>query len=53
MMSEHDKQLVERSKSMSYMDIREEDAESEEGRAMLHRIIMRDYHMEEYQARLL
>lgn len=52
-MTEHDKALVEKARGMCWEDINEEDAETEEGRAELHRIIMRKYHYDEWKAGML
>ncbi len=52
-MTEHDKLLVEKAEHMCWEDIDENAAETEEGRWRLHRIIMRKYHYDEWQAGML
>lgn len=47
MMSTHDMQLVKQAQGLPYWAINEDDAETTEGKAALHDIIMRDYHREE------
>lgn len=53
MLTEHDKELIEQARHQRWEDIREEDAETEEGRAELHRIAIRKYHYDEYKAGML
>lgn len=53
MLTEHDKELIEQARHQWWEDIREEDAETEEGRAELHRIAISKYHYDEYKAGML
>lgn len=52
-MTEKDKELVEKARHQCWEDIDEDAAETEEGRAALHSIIMRKYHYDEYKAGML
>lgn len=51
-MSEKDERLVRQARNTDWVLIREEDAETEEGRAALHDIIMRKYYREMYSSGL-
>jgi len=53
MLTEHDKKLIEQARHQRWEDIREEDAETEEGRDALHDIAIRKYHYDEYKAGIL
>lgn len=52
-MNEHDKALVATARGMRWEDINEEDAETVEGRSILHSIIMHKYHYDEYKCGML
>lgn len=52
-MNEHDRALVEKARNQRWEDIKEEDAETEDGRAELHRIAVGKYHYDEYKAGIL
>ena len=51
--TDHDKKLIEAAKHLSWDQIDEEKAETEEGRKILHKMIMDGYHREEWQAGIL
>lgn len=53
MLTEHDKALIEQARQMRWEDIDEDAAETEEGRAELHRIAISKYHYDEYKAGIL
>lgn len=53
LLTEKDKQAIQRAINCHYADIDEDWAETEAGRVEIHSIIMRKYHNEEYIAGLL
>lgn len=53
LLTEKDKQAIQKAIHSHYADIDESDAETEAGRYELHAIIMRKYHNEEFMAGLL
>ena len=52
-MNEHDRKLIEWAKKQSWEDLDESMAETEEGKRRLHTIIMRKYHIDEYECGIL
>ena len=52
-MTEKDKRLIEDARHLSWDQIDEEKAETEEGRKILHKMIMDGYHQEEELAGIL
>lgn len=52
-MTEKDKKLIEDARHLSWDRIDEDEAETEEGREILHKMIMDDYHREEALAGIL
>lgn len=52
-MTEKDKALIEKAKRSYWAEIEPDEADTEEAREILHRIAVRGYHNEEYQAGLL
>lgn len=52
-MNEHDKELVEKARTLHWSEIDENEAETAEGRYQLHRIILSKYHKEELKADML
>lgn len=53
MITEHDKRLIEEAKQKSWEYIREEEAETEEGRRILHDMAINGYHRDEWRAGIL
>jgi len=53
LLTEKDKEAIDKAKSQYWANIDEESAETEIGRKRLHDIKMRKYHDEEYEAGLL
>lgn len=52
-MNEHDKALVASARQMRWEDINEDEAETVEGRSVLHDIIMHKYHYDEYKCGMI
>ena len=52
-MTEKDKRLIEDARHLSWDMINEDEAETEEGRKILHKMIMDGYHKEEELAGIL
>ena len=52
-MNEHDEKLLQWAKKQRWEDLDESMAETEEGKRRLHTIIMRKYHIDEYECGIL
>ena len=52
-MNEHDEKLLQWAKKQNWEDLDESMAETEEGKRRLHTIIMRKYHIDEYECGIL
>lgn len=52
-MNEHDEKLLQWAKKQRWEDLDESMAETEEGKLRLHIIIMRKYHIDEYECGIL
>lgn len=50
MITEHDKKVIEKSRYKYWGDINLSDAETEEGKEELRKIVLRKYHAEECEA---
>lgn len=50
LLTDKDKQAIQKAVNLHYADIDENEAETEAGRYELHSIVMRKYHNEEFKA---